>query len=165
MKKEDPAVILHSGGTTGTPKAIVLSNANFNALEVQCEVNIDNAQEGEKIITILPIFHGFGLGVCIHTGMCKQIENILMPEFDLKRFIKILKSAKPTILACVPTLWDAMLNSRELKNQDLSFLKYCINGGDSISSKAEDDFNNFLHQHGATIKLTKGYGIIKLFKF
>ena len=159
MKKDDPAVILHSGGTTGTPKGIVLSNANFNALEMQCEINIDNASAGEKIITILPIFHGFGLGVCVHTGMCMKIENILMPEFDLKRFVKILKSEKPTVLACVPTLWDAMVNCKALKNQDLSFLKYCINGGDAVASKAEDNFNNFLHEHGANIKLSKGYGM------
>ena len=159
MKKDDPAVILHSGGTTGTPKGIVLSNANFNALEVQCEVNIDNCKSGEKIITILPIFHGFGLGVCVHTGMCMKIENILMPEFDIKRFIKILKTQKPTILACVPTLWDAMVHSRDLENVDLSFLKYCINGGDAVASKKEDEFNDFLHKHNATIKLSKGYGM------
>ena len=128
MKKDDPAVILHSGGTTGVPKGIVLSNANFNALEQQCEVNIDKAKTGDKIITVLPIFHGFGLGVCIHTGMCKGIKNILMPEFDNKRFTKILKSEKPQLLACVPTLWNAMVANKKLENTDLSFLKYCING-------------------------------------
>lgn len=159
MKKDDPAVILHSGGTTGIPKGIVLSNANFNALELQCEVNIDNAKSGEKIITILPIFHGFGLGVCVHTGMCMKIENILMPEFDNKRFTKILKAAKPSVLACVPTLWEAMVTNKALEKTDLSFLKYCINGGDAVAPKVEDDFNNFLHEHGANIKLSKGYGM------
>ena len=159
MTKDDPAVILHSGGTTGVPKGIVLSNANFNSLEQQCEINIDNAKRGEKIITILPIFHGFGLGVCVHTGMCMKIENILMPEFDNKRFTKLLKTERPTVLACVPTLWDAMVHNRALDNADLSFLKYCINGGDALTSKAEDDFNDFLHTHGANINLSKGYGM------
>ena len=159
MKKNDPAVILHSGGTTGVPKGIVLSNANFNALEQQCEVNIDKAKTGDKIITVLPIFHGFGLGVCIHTGMCKGIKNILMPEFDNKRFTKILKSEKPQILACVPTLWNAMVANKKLENTDLSFLKYCINGGDTMYSDAETNFNNFLHKHGANIKLSTGYGM------
>ena len=159
MKKDDPAVILHSGGTTGVPKGIVLSNANFNALEIQCEVNIDNAKAGDKIITILPIFHGFGLGVCVHTGMCMKIKNILMPEFDNNRFTKLLKTEKPEVLACVPTLWDGMIKNKDLKNTDLSFLKYCINGGDAVNGKAEDNFNNFLHEHGANIKLSKGYGM------
>ncbi len=159
MKKDDPAVILHSGGTTGVPKGIVLSNANFNALEQQCEVNIDKAKTGDKIITVLPIFHGFGLGVCIHTGMCKGIKNILMPEFDNKRFTKILKSEKPQLLACVPTLWNAMVANKKLENTDLSFLKYCINGGDTMYSDAETNFNNFLHKHGANIKLSTGYGM------
>ena len=88
-----------------------------------------------------------------------KIENILMPEFDIKRFIKILKTQKPTVLACVPTLWDAMVHSRDLENVDLSFLKYCINGGDAVASKKEDEFNDFLHKHSATIKLSKGYGM------
>ena len=159
MKKDDPAVILHSGGTTGVPKGIVLSNANFNALEQQCEVNIDKSEKEDKIITVLPIFHGFGLGVCIHTGMCKGIKNILMPEFDNKRFTKILKSEKPQILACVPTLWNAMVDNKGLENTDLSFLKYCINGGDTMYADAETRFNNFLHKHGANIKLSTGYGM------
>ena len=159
MKKDDPAVILHSGGTTGVPKGIVLSNANFNALEQQCEVNIDKAKTGDKIITILPIFHGFGLGVCIHTGMCKGIKNILMPEFDNKRFTKILKSEKPQLLACVPNLWNAMVANKALEKTNLSFLKYCINGGDTMYSDAETRFNDFLHKHGANIKLSTGYGM------
>lgn len=159
MDSKDVAVILHSGGTTGVPKGILLSNYNFNAEVEQCMFYVNKVTIGEKMLTVLPIFHGFGLAVCIHGPLCLGLETILMPEFNPKTFIKIIVEDKPNVLAGVPSMWEVMMNAKELEDFDLSFLKYVISGGDSLSEALENKINNFLRSHGATICIGKGYGM------
>ena len=98
VDKDDVAVILHSGGTTGTPKGIMISNYSFNALARQSAVNVINVRPKDKILTILPIFHGFGLGVCVHTPLCLKVETILMPEYYENRFYKIWKNDRHNVI-------------------------------------------------------------------
>lgn len=159
MKSKDLAVILHSGGTTGKPKGIMLSNFNFNAECQQASLVIPTVKPRERIMTIMPNFHGFGLCVSMHTPLCFRVEVILIPEFDGKRFHNIIKKYHPNVLVGVPTLWEAMLDNKRFEDVDLSALKYIISGGDSLSLSMEDKINNFLHTHGATIDVTKGYGM------
>jgi len=159
MKSKDVAIILHSGGTTGKPKGIMLSNYNFNAECQQDGVNVYNVRPRDKILTILPIFHGFGLCVCLHCPLCLKVETILMPEFEAGRFYKIMKNLRPHVLAGVPTLWEGMMNNKRFDDVDLSQLKYIISGGDYLTIPMEKKMNNFLHTHGATINISKGYGM------
>ena len=86
----DEAVILYSGGTTGEPKGTVLTNMNFNALAMQCHIMCDPAKAGDSILSILPIFHGFGLGVSIHTPLYIGMKVILVPDFSPKKFGNLL---------------------------------------------------------------------------
>ena len=81
-KATDPAIILHSGGTTGSPKSIVHSSYSFNALVEQAKILLSDVNPGEKIMGILPIFHGFGLGVCCNCAINKGVEILLMPQVD-----------------------------------------------------------------------------------
>ena len=157
--KDDIAVILHSGGTTGTPKGIMISNYSFNALAQQSSINVIDVRPKDKIVTILPIFHGFGLGVCVHTPLCLKVETILVPEYDAKRFYKIWKYDKPHVILGVPTLWEGMMNNKSFDHINLSQLKYIISGGDYLSVAAETKINEFLHKHGAHINISKGYGM------
>lgn len=155
----DLAVLLHSGGTTGTPKGIMISNYNFNALAQQGGINVSGVRPKDKIMTILPIFHGFGLGVCVHCPLCLRVEVILIPEFDAKRFPRTIEKYHPNVLAGVPTLWEAMLSSPRFENVDLSCMKYVISGGDSLTVAMEEKMNKFLRSHGASISISKGYGM------
>lgn len=159
MKSKDTAIILHSGGTTGVPKGIMISNYSFNALAQQGGVNVCNVRPKDRIVTILPIFHGFGLGVCVHCPLCLKVETILIPEFDGKRFHSMMKSFRPNVIAGVPTLWSAMLDNKRFDDVDLSDLKYVISGGDYLTLSMEEKMNNFLRTHGATISISKGYGM------
>ena len=159
VKKEDTALILHSGGTTGSPKGIMISNYSFNALAQQSAVNVIDVRPKDKIVTILPIFHGFGLGVCVHTPLCLKVETILMPEYDANRFYKIWKNDKPHVILGVPTLWEGMMSNKKFDNVDMSQLKYMVSGGDYLSVNQETKINEFLHKHGAHINITKGYGM------
>ncbi len=158
-KSDDLAIILHSGGTTGTPKGIMISNYSFNAIAQQSAVNVIDVRPKDKIVTILPIFHGFGLGVCIHTPLCLKVETILMPEYDANRFYKIWKYDKPNVILGVPTLWEGMMSNPKFDNVDMSQLKYIISGGDHLTVTAEARINDFLHKHGAHVNIGKGYGM------
>ena len=159
VRKDQTALILHSGGTTGTPKGIMISNYSFNALAQQSAVNVIEVRPKDKILTILPIFHGFGLGVCVHTPLCLKVETILMPEYDAKRFYKIWKNDRPNVILGVPTLWESMINNPKFDDVDMSQLKYIVSGGDHLSVTAEEKINKFLEDHGAKVKIAKGYGM------
>lgn len=158
VTKDTPAVILHSGGTTGNPKGIVLSNGNFNALSEQAKVMFKDLNAGEKVLAIMPIFHGFGLGVSINAPLVLGCEVILIPQFNAKKFDKLLEKYKPNILFGVPTLYEALINSKN-DHLNLSNLKYIISGGDSLSASLERRINVYLANHHAKITVAQGYGM------
>ena len=159
VDKDDLAIILHSGGTTGTPKGIMISNYSFNALAQQSAVNVIDVRPKDKIVTLLPIFHGFGLGICVHTPLCLGVEVILMPEYNENRFYKIWKNDKPHVILGVPTLWEGMMSNKKFDKVSLENLKYIISGGDYLTINNETRINNFLHKHGAKVNISKGYGM------
>ena len=157
-KAEDQAVILHSGGTTGKPKGIVLSNGNFNALALQARVIFKDLKPRDKVLGIMPIFHGFGLGVSFHIPFGLGCEVILVPQFNAKKFDELLEKYRPNVICGVPTLYEALTNTKN-KKLDLSMLKYVISGGDSLSSNLSERINDFLLSHGSKVKVSQGYGM------
>ena len=159
FKGKDIAVILYSGGTTGSPKGIELTNLNFNALAMQSYEACQCLKEKDRGLAIMPIFHGFGLGICIHTVQYFGGTSILLPQFSAKTFDKILKKYKPNIIAGVPTLYEALLRNRRLNGYDLSFIKCAISGGDSLSINLKKKIDKFLKEHGANIQIREGYGL------
>ncbi len=158
-ENRDVAIILHSGGTTGTPKDIMLSNRNFNSFGIQAVLTLRDVSAGDKILAILPIFHGFGLGVCVHVSFCFGACSVLIPQFDAKKFAGILKKNKPTMIFGVPTLYDALLKAKGADKLDFSFLKYAVSGGDTLPEKLEKSVNDFLAAHNSKIKICEGYGM------
>ena len=154
----DLAVILYSGGTTGAPKGVLLSNANFNTLGVQCTSVIKQAVPGATVLSILPLFHGFGLGVCIHTPLCVGMGCILIPAFSHKQFADIIKKNEPNFIAGVPTLYEALINTK-LGPRDLSSITSVICGGDALNQTLRDKVNSFLKAHGSDAKIRVGYGL------
>ena len=157
-KSEDPAVILYSGGTTGTTKGILLSNLNFNALSQQIIATNPMFKPGDKMLAVMPIFHGFGLGVCIHSMLASGGRCLLIPRFNPQSYAKLLKKHKPNFIAGVPTLYEALLRLKTLDGVDLSCLKGVFSGGDSLSIELKKRFDTFLKEHNTTIPVREGYG-------
>ncbi len=158
----DPALILHSGGTTGNPKSIVLSNANVNSLAKQAQLELLDVYPGDTVLGVLPVFHGFGLGVTMHCALCKGVTIILVPQFNSRKFDKFLMKNKPNIVMGVPTLFEALIKSKDTK-LDLSFIKYIVSGGDSMSETQIMKINDFLKEHGCRAKIIQGYGMTECF--
>lgn len=157
--KNTPAVILHSGGTSGKPKNVVIQNRAFLLLTEQDKVIVKNMNLGEGCLAILPNFHGFGLAVSMHVQIACGYKCILVPTFDPKKFDVLLNKTKPSIIFGVPTLFEALINSNNVKNLDLSNLKYVISGGDTLPKTLEDDVNRYLIKHNADTIITQGYGL------
>lgn len=155
---QDPAAILYSGGTTGTMKGILLSNLNFNALGQQIIATNPMFKPGDKMLAVMPIFHGFGLGVCIHSMLSSGGRCLLIPRFNPESYAKLLKKHKPNFIAGVPTLYETLLRLKTLNRVDLSCLKGVFSGGDSLSIELKKRFDSFLEQHNASIHVREGYG-------
>lgn len=158
-KSTDCAAILYSGGTTGTPKGVLLSSENFNSLARQtlAASGFDSAV-GMKMLSVMPIFHGFGLGIGIHTALVGGATCILIPKFTLKILENSILRHKPNILPGVPTLFEAMLRSRRLQKADLSFLAGIFCGGDALCPALQEKVDHFLLSHNCPRQIRQGYG-------
>lgn len=157
--KDTPAVILHSGGTSGKPKNVVLQNRAFLMAVEQEKIFLKYLNVGDTVLAIMPNFHGFGLSVCMHSTMSLGFTSILVPQFDSRKFDILFKQNKPSVVLGVPTLFEALTQNNNIKNFDLSFLKMAICGGDMLPKKLEDKVNVYFEEHGSSAKITQGYGM------
>lgn len=154
----DPAVILYSGGTTGVTKGILLSNYNFNALGAQIIATNPMFRPGDSMLAVMPMFHGFGLGVSIHSMLMNGGQCVLVPRFTAESYAKLIKRYKCNFIAGVPTLYEALLRQPVMDGVNLSCLKGVFSGGDSLSVELKKRFDKFLYDHNASIQVREGYG-------
>lgn len=152
------AVVLFSGGTTGTTKGIMLSDLNFNALAWQTANMAHEEVHHSKMLAAMPVFHGFGLGVCIHTLQYMGGTSILVPRFNVKSYAKLIRKTQPNFIAGVPTLFEAITRNRYLDGADLSCLRGVFSGGDSLTIELKKKFDAFLKDHNARVRVREGYG-------
>jgi long-chain acyl-CoA synthetase len=155
---DDPAAILFSGGTTGVPKAIVLSHYNLIAQGMQAAA-WGGLSRADSILAILPIFHGFGLGVCINAMFMAGGKSILVPQFSSEIVAKLLRTKRPTALIGVPTLFDALSRHRFRERVDMSQLRACFCGADTLPRPVKERFEALVRAHGGNARLLEGYGL------
>lgn len=158
QKPDDPAAVLYSGGTTGVTKGILLSNYNLNVLGVQIIATNPQFIAGDRMLAIMPLFHGFGLGVCLHAMIISGGCSILVPQFNAKTYVSLLAKYKPNFIAGVPTLFETLLRLEKGAKPDLSCLKGMFSGGDSLSIKLKKKVDDYLARHHASIRVREGYG-------
>lgn len=153
------ASILYSGGTTGKTKGICLSSYNFNALALQTiAASGVKTLHGFSMLSVMPIFHGFGLGIGIHTALVGGAKCILVPNFSIKVYADLLRKKKPNFIPGVPTLFEALLRADGLDKLDMSFLVGVFSGGDSLSPELKRRVDAFLRAHRAKVQIREGYG-------
>ena len=158
--KKRTAVILYSGGTSGMPKGICLTDFNFNACALEAREAIgEEFLRGLKMLSCMPMFHGFGLGINIHTVLIHGACCILMPTFNSESYANMLKQKKPHFIAGVPTIFEALLHMPQLEGFDMSFLLGMFCGGDSLSVELKKKVDAFLKEHNAKIQIREGYGL------
>ena len=159
VNSTDAAVIMYSGGTTGKPKGIILSNLNFNAQAVGAKYLVPELIKSEhSFLTFLPNFHAFGLGVCIHMPLYFGCRVVLIPQFNAKKLRKYIKKYKINILVGVPTVFD-YLTKIKFGPRELKGIKGVVSGGDVVSMSTKERVNDFLKEHGSKAVLENGYGL------
>ena len=159
FKGKDIAAILYSGGTTGTPKGVKLTNLNLNASAMQNFEHVACLKDKDKVLAIMPIFHGFGLSVCIHCVQYFGGESILLPQFNAKTFDKVVKKYEPNVLVGVPTLFEAISQNKNFSHMKLDYLTCVISGGDSLSPDLKKRFDEWLVKHHSNTTIREGYGL------
>jgi long-chain acyl-CoA synthetase len=158
MGADEMAVILYSGGTTGVPKGIMLSNYNFISEGMQVAAWGD-LNDKDVIMAILPIFHGFGLGVCINAAFMGGARSILVPMFTPEILVNLIREKKPSFVIGVPTLFEAMCKNPKFCKADLSCLKATFSGADTLPRTVKERFETVVERQGGSAKLMEGYGL------
>ncbi|MGI6136860.1 MAG: acyl--CoA ligase [Clostridiales bacterium] len=153
-------VYMHSAGTSGEPKVVVLSNYALNELSKALTYVIPNMDvDHNKCITVMPLFHGFGFGVCMHAMLSHGFEIILIPRFTPKEMIKVTHKRKATICAGVPILFKKLLDLSDKNFKKLFSLEHMFVGGDKLSAELKEEFDTRVKSLGGDAELTEGYGL------
>ena len=155
------AVLLRTGGSTGVPKSCRISDDNINSMVDQFFQAEKDFRRGDKLLAVMPIFHGFGLCSSIHLPLSVGVSVNLIPELNKKDLSKHVKEENHII--GVPTLLDAVVNDKECNElDDVSQLKEIVSGGDMDTDNTEINFNKFLRERKSTKVLRKGYGLAQM---
>ncbi|MEG1963300.1 MAG: AMP-binding protein [Clostridia bacterium] len=157
----DIAVYLHSGGTTGVPKTVMLSNFALNSLAVKAKALIADEPifNNDGMLMVLPLFHAFGLGISMHTALCSGVKVILVPLFKIKQVCKIIKKQNVSFIAGVPTMFEKMLKEKSFFTKNIKNLRNCYCGGEKVLPKLQTNFDSVNQQYGNNIVLCEGYGL------
>lgn len=158
IRGEDIAVYMHSGGTCGKAKTVLMSNDAFNHLTDNI-MQLHSGDNKDAMLMVLPIFHTYGLGICMHTMMCAGVRIVLMPKFKPKTACYLLERYKVTYIAGVPYMYAKMLACGKFKGRKIARLKACFCGGDKVSENTKVQFRDAMQKAGNNILLSEGYGL------
>lgn len=151
----DVAVLQYTGGTTGIPKGAMLTHANLSINAQQATLWAPDLVQGEeRVMGILPFFHVFAMTSVMNFAVAKAAAMILVPRFELKSGLKLIRDVKPTVMPGVPTLYTALMNSPDLRPGDLASLKFCISGGAPLPIELKRGFEKI-----SGCSLVEGYGL------
>lgn len=154
-----PAAIIYSGGTTGKPKGIIISNASFNAMALQTASVCEYISPGHSVLSALPIFHVFGLALCTHTCLVSGMKCVIVPQLNTKKINKELKKYKPSVYPAVPSLLKMSINSADPGSNAFKDIKVVVVGGDYLSPQLKSEFEEYLRKHGSSAVVKSGYGL------
>ncbi len=157
-----PITIVHTGGTTGVPKGVVLTNENFNVMALTQKISGYDVKEGDRFLTFLPPFTAYCLVNAIHDPLFLGFRNVLIPTFTPQDFPKLMMKYQPNHVLAGPILWDYFITSELTQKSDLSFIKSPISGGDVLNIELEERINDFFAAHGCTHKIAQGYGMTEV---
>lgn len=156
---DDTAVILYSGGTSGIPKGVMITNRNINSLAMHT-YDIGGIEDvvGKKSLAVMPLFHGFGLVICIHAMLCLGFHVFLIPKYDFQECSKLIFRKKINCIYGVPGLYEAFIRCPQIDKADLSFLELLVCGGDKLPEKLQHRVNKLLKRGGSKVVLREAYG-------
>lgn len=154
--------ITYTGGTTGLPKGVMLTNDSMNAVAINfihCDVV---REDGDRFLGIIPIFSAYGMVCGMHMPLCLRMQLVPVPKFVPQTIGKLVKSFRPQHVISTPVFIELLMESREVRNMDLSFLRTLASGGDTMNEGLEQKLNKFRKEHNMKYPLAQGYGMSEL---
>lgn len=157
---EEIAAFIHSGGTTGVPKTAMIPNRAINECSYSIRTLIgDEVQKGESMLMVLPMFHIFGLGVCMHSTLTAGARCILVPMFKPKSLARVVRREKATYMTGVPSMYEKLIKVKSFGGKYLRKMKYCYCGGDKLKQEIKQNFDNLMKKYNSDCRLCEGYGL------
>ncbi|MBM7867364.1 AMP-binding protein [Heliobacterium gestii] len=152
---EDVALYQYTGGTTGTPKGVMLTHRNINANTQQIFAWFYKCEPGkERILCVLPFFHVYGLTMGMHLGIAVGAELILLPRFESDKILETIDRERPTMFPGTPTIYIAIINHPKVAQYDLSSIKGCISGAAPLPVEVQQRFEELTGG-----RIVEGYGL------
>ena len=155
-------VVVHTGGTTGSPKGVMLTDRNFNTIAKQFKTYEFLCHRGQTLMNIMPPFIAYGFACGIHLPLTLGIKVVIVPNADASKLGSLVLKYRPQHMFGVPTHYQQLATDPRLKNKDLSFIRMYAAGGDAISVGAEENVNEFLAAHNVEFPMAKGYGMTEV---
>ena len=152
-------VVVHTGGTTGSPKGVMLTDDCFNGIALQFQAYPKLFHRGQKLMNVMPPFIAYGFACGIHLPLVLGFTVVIIPNLDPAKLGSLVLKHKPEHMFGVPTHYQQLAADPKLRDKDLSFIINYAAGGDSLSRGAEQTVNDFLAAHGARYPIAKGYGM------
>lgn len=131
--KKDVAVQQYTGGTTGIPKGAMLSHANISVQVSQIGLWGEDAyRPGTSLVAVLPFFHIFSMTTCMNAALIFGVEIVMLPRFEMKAMLDLIKRKRPEMLLAVPTLTRALVSGEAAADRDLTSFELCVSGGSAL---------------------------------
>lgn len=157
---EEVVAYIHSGGTTGEPKIVMLSNRAINECAYSIRTLIgDEVKKGESMLMVLPMFHIFGLGVCMHSTLTAGARCVLVPTFNIKNLARTIKKERVTYMTGIPSMYEKLAKTKSFGGKYLQEMKSCYCGGDKLKPSIKQDFDALMKKYGSNCTLCEGYGL------
>ncbi len=161
-KYDSVSCITYTGGTTGFPKGAMLTNDGMNAVAFNFKYAGIHYVRGQRFLDVIPVFASYGVVCGIHMPLILGITDVIIPKLNVAELGKIVKKYKPCHMIAVPAYYEAMMSSKELRNEDLSFFITLGSGGDSMNKGLEEKLHKWLRAHNAKYPLAQGYGMSEI---
>ena len=155
-------VVVHTGGTTGSPQGVMLTDDCFNGIALQFQAYPKLFHRGQKLMNVMPPFIAYGFACGIHLPLVLGFTVVIIPNLDPAKLGSLVLKHKPEHMFGVPTHYQQLAADPKLRDKDLSFIINYAAGGDSLSRGAEQTVNDFLAAHGARYPIAKGYGMTEV---
>jgi len=161
-EEDSIAAITYTGGTTGTPKGVMLTNDGLNSMAESFKLAGVDRQPGDRFLEIMPIFASYGVGCGVHMPLAMHFEDVVVPKFTPDQLGDLIRKYRPNHMMGVPAFYEKIMHSKALWDFDLSFLKTTGCGGDTMNPGLEARFNKFLKEHNGKYCLSQGYGMSEM---
>jgi long-chain acyl-CoA synthetase len=155
MHPDDVALLQYTGGTTGTPKGVMLSHRNMIVNTIQCHAWVPDFQEGREIfLGVIPFFHAYGLSTTQHIAIMTGASQILLPRFQVQEVLEAIHRHRVTIFSGIPAMFMMINEFEKVARYDLRSLRVCLSGASPLPTEVQDRFRRL-----TGVKISEGYGL------